>query len=77
MDECRCHSNSVFGASSLTRFHSNYVDQGTAVAQNLTFASGNSLIMRADDWTVLDPNGPGRNSVRIRSVKTYNTHVSV
>ncbi|KAJ3547126.1 hypothetical protein NM688_g5433 [Phlebia brevispora] len=55
----------------------NYVDQGTAVAQNLTFASGNSLIMRADDWTVLDPNGPGRNSVRIRSVKTYNTHVSV
>ncbi|KAF7794195.1 hypothetical protein EIP86_005327 [Pleurotus ostreatoroseus] len=33
--------------------------------------------MRADNWSHLDPNGPGRNSVRIRSNKTYTTHVVV
>lgn len=58
-------------------FSSNYVDQATAVAKNLTFASGDTLILRADDTTILDPNGPGRNSVRIRSVKTYTTHVAM
>lgn len=55
----------------------NYLDQNTAVSQNLTFASGNTLILRADSTTTLDPSGPGRNSVRIRSVKTYTTHVSI
>lgn len=33
--------------------------------------------MRSDDTTVLDPSGPGRNSVRIKSVKNYTTHVTV
>ncbi|KAL4250119.1 Glycoside hydrolase family 16 protein [Abortiporus biennis] len=55
----------------------NYVDQATAVAKNLTFASGNTLILRADSTTTLSPSGPGRNSVRIKSVKTYTTHVAV
>ncbi|KAF9445875.1 glycoside hydrolase family 16 protein [Macrolepiota fuliginosa MF-IS2] len=55
----------------------NYVDQATAMAQNLTFAGHTSSIIRADFKTVLDPNGPGRNSVRIRSKKTYTTHVAV
>lgn len=55
----------------------NYVDQATALAQNLTFASGNTLILRADSKTTLSSSGPSRNSVRIRSVKTYTTHVSV
>ncbi|KAJ3477504.1 hypothetical protein NLI96_g10422 [Meripilus lineatus] len=55
----------------------NYVDQATALAQNLTFASGNTLIMRADSRTTLSASGPGRNSVRIRSVKTYTTHAVV
>ena len=55
----------------------NYVDQATALADNLTFASGDTFIMRADSTTTLDPSGPGRNSVRIRSVKTYTTHVAV
>nr|AHI42991.1 endo 1,3-beta glucanase [Phanerodontia chrysosporium] len=55
----------------------NYVNQATAVAKNLTFASGNTLILRADDTTVLSPSGPGRNSVRIRSVKAYTTHVAI
>lgn len=60
-----------------TRGRVNYVDQATALAQNLTFASGNTLILRADSKTTLSSSGPGRNSVRIRSVKTYTTHVSV
>ncbi|KZS90843.1 2 beta-glucanase [Sistotremastrum niveocremeum HHB9708] len=45
----------------------NYVDQPTAQAQNLTFASGNTFIMRADFTSTLNPSGPGRNSVRIQS----------
>ena len=56
---------------------SNYVDQATALDQNLTYAHGDTLIMRADNWSHLDPSGPGRNSVRIRSNKTYTTHVVV
>ncbi|KAF5344996.1 hypothetical protein D9756_011303 [Leucocoprinus leucothites] len=56
----------------------NYVDQSTAVSQGLVNqASSTSFIVRADDRTVLNPNGAGRNSVRIRSKKTYTTHVAV
>ncbi|KAI0081946.1 putative laminarinase [Panus rudis PR-1116 ss-1] len=54
-----------------------YVDQNTAVSQNLTFAQGNTLILRADSKTKLAPSDPGRKSVRIRSIKTYTTHVAV
>ena len=55
----------------------NYVDQATALAQNLSFASDTSFIMRADSFTVLDPNGPGRSAVRIKSNNAYSTHVTV
>ncbi|KAL0949940.1 hypothetical protein HGRIS_009965 [Hohenbuehelia grisea] len=55
----------------------NYVDQATARAQNLTFGSGNTFILRADHTTTLSPGGPGRNSVRIRTNKAYTTHVAV
>ncbi|TFK39334.1 putative laminarinase [Crucibulum laeve] len=55
----------------------NYVDQNTARSQNLTFASDSSFILRTDFKTVLNPSGAGRNSVRIRSKKTYSTHVAV
>ncbi|KAG1765439.1 glycoside hydrolase family 16 protein [Suillus occidentalis] len=44
---------------------------------NLTYATGNTFIMRADDTTVLTPSGPGRNSVRIRSNRQYTQHVVV
>ncbi|THG97271.1 hypothetical protein EW026_g4685 [Hermanssonia centrifuga] len=54
-----------------------YVTEETALALNLTYASGDTLIMRADDTTILDPDGPGRNSVRIMSVNNYTTHVAV
>lgn len=55
----------------------NYVDQATALSKNLSYANGDTFILRADDTTVLSASGPGRDSVRIRSVKTYTTHVSV
>ncbi|KAF5313915.1 hypothetical protein D9619_013046 [Psilocybe cf. subviscida] len=54
-----------------------YVDQGTSRSQNLTFASSDTFIMRTDFKSTLNPNGPGRNSVRIKSQKTYTTHVAV
>ena len=78
MDECESFYIS-FQNFVLTQSpsNSNYVDQDTAVAKNLTIARGDTLILRADDTTVLDPNGPGRDSVRIRSKKTYTTHVVV
>jgi hypothetical protein len=54
----------------------NYVNQQTAQSQNLTYASSNSFILRAD-FTNVVRSGSGRNSVRIRSKRTYTTHVAV
>ncbi|KDQ51418.1 glycoside hydrolase family 16 protein [Jaapia argillacea MUCL 33604] len=54
-----------------------YVDQTTALADNLTYVSTDTLIMRADYTTVLTASDPGRNSVRIKSVNTYTTHTVV
>jgi hypothetical protein len=48
-----------------------YVDKPTAISENLTFAKDDTFILRADDKTVLHPQGPGRKSVRLRSVDTY------
>ena len=61
----------------LGRSHRNYVDQATALAQNLTYASGDTLILRADDTTVLSASDPGRNSVRLQSNNVYSNHVTV
>ncbi|KAF8556871.1 2 beta-glucanase [Imleria badia] len=55
----------------------NYVDQQTALDLNLTYATSNTFIMRADHTNALDPNGPGRDSVRIRTKNQYTTHVAV
>ncbi|KAF7320860.1 Glycoside hydrolase family 16 protein [Mycena chlorophos] len=56
----------------------NYVDQATAVADNLTYASDNTFIMRADFTTVIsDSSSTGRNSVRIRTNAAYTTHAAV
>ncbi|OJA16778.1 hypothetical protein AZE42_03308 [Rhizopogon vesiculosus] len=54
-----------------------YVDQATAQSLNLTYATTDTFIMRADDTTVLTSTDPGRNSVRIRSNNQYTTHVAV
>jgi len=55
----------------------NYVDQATSIKQNLTYASQDTFILRTDFQSVLNPNGTGRNSVRIRSKKTFTTHVAI
>jgi len=55
----------------------NYTDQAFALAQNLTFVSSDTLVMRADYKTVLSASGPGRNSVRIQSNKQWSTAVTV
>ncbi|KAH9938888.1 laminarinase [Epithele typhae] len=55
----------------------NYVDQGTAMSKNLTYASGDTFILRADHTTTLSSSGPGRDSVRLQSNKQYTTHVTV
>ncbi|EPS93808.1 endo-1,3-beta-glucanase-like protein [Fomitopsis schrenkii] len=54
-----------------------YVSQATALADNLTYVSSDTLIMRVDDTTTLSSTGAGRNSVRIKSNAQYNYHVVV
>ncbi|KZT57967.1 glycoside hydrolase family 16 protein [Calocera cornea HHB12733] len=49
----------------------NYVSQATALADNLTYTSSDTFIMRADYTTTLTASGPGRNSVRIQSNNAY------
>ncbi|KAK7047373.1 hypothetical protein VNI00_006604 [Paramarasmius palmivorus] len=55
----------------------NYVDAATARSQNLTYASGDTFILRSDSSTVLSPSGPGRNSVRLQSNKQFGTSVMI
>ncbi len=55
----------------------NYVDAATSAAQNLTYASSNSFIMRADHTSVLSASGPGRNSVRLKSNKAFTNGVAM
>ncbi|KAF7975332.1 hypothetical protein HWV62_9769 [Athelia sp. TMB] len=55
----------------------NYVDQSTAVADGLVSSTANTFKMGADSTTVLNASGAGRNSVRIKSVDSYTTHVAV
>ncbi|KAF9526028.1 2 beta-glucanase [Crepidotus variabilis] len=55
----------------------NYVDQSTAQSQNLTYASGNTFILRANFKDVVSGSSSGRNSVRIESKKRFTYHVTV
>ncbi|RPD78818.1 hypothetical protein L226DRAFT_521027 [Lentinus tigrinus ALCF2SS1-7] len=55
----------------------NYIDQPTALASNLTFASDDKFVMRADFQNVVQPPARGRNSIRIRSNKAYDEAVVV
>ncbi|CAE7094276.1 unnamed protein product [Rhizoctonia solani] len=55
----------------------NYVDQSTAQRLNLTYANGNTFIVRADFTTTLSASGPGRNSVRVISNKQWDNHVEI
>lgn len=56
---------------------SRYVDASTAASQNLTYASGDHFVLRADYKKTLSSSGPGRDSVRIQSNKRYTTSVMV
>ncbi|KAF9475567.1 2 beta-glucanase [Pholiota conissans] len=55
----------------------NYVDEKTSRQQNLTYASDDTFILRADHKSVVKSTARGRNSVRIISKKTYTTHVAI
>ncbi|KIY72517.1 glycoside hydrolase family 16 protein [Cylindrobasidium torrendii FP15055 ss-10] len=54
-----------------------YVDKATALAKNLTYASGNSVIIRADSTTYLDPAGAGRATIRLKSNRDFTNGVTV
>ncbi|KAG2050252.1 glycoside hydrolase family 16 protein [Suillus hirtellus] len=54
-----------------------YVNRTTAERLNLTYATSDTFILRADDTTVLGVNDTGRNSVRIRSNRRHREHVVV
>ncbi|KAJ7233290.1 glycoside hydrolase family 16 protein [Mycena haematopus] len=56
----------------------NYVSEDTARDKNLTFASDDTFILRADSTSVIrHSSNTGRDSFRIRSNKAYRTHVAV
>ncbi|KAK7470139.1 hypothetical protein VKT23_001579 [Stygiomarasmius scandens] len=55
----------------------NYVDAATAQKLNLTYATEDRFIARADSTTVLDPDGLGRNSFRMQSKREYGNGVMV
>ncbi|KAK0232388.1 2 beta-glucan [Armillaria nabsnona] len=55
----------------------NYVDVATSQSQNLTYASDDTFILRADDTTVLNADGPGRNSVRLQSNNQYGSNTAM
>ncbi|KZS86937.1 endo-1,3(4)-beta-glucanase-like protein [Sistotremastrum niveocremeum HHB9708] len=52
-----------------------YVDEATARSDNLSYAIGDSFVIRADYTSVLAASDPGRNSVRLKSKTAYTTHV--
>ena len=60
-----------------THGYVNYVNQTTAQKNDLVQVSGTNFTLRADDQNVPGPNASGRDSVRITSQKSYNTHVAV
>ncbi|KAF5369067.1 hypothetical protein D9758_002924 [Tetrapyrgos nigripes] len=54
-----------------------YVDQASALNQNLTFVSGDHFVIQPDFTNTLDPNGAGRDSNRIQSNQAYETAVMI
>ncbi|KAE9401830.1 glycoside hydrolase family 16 protein [Gymnopus androsaceus JB14] len=72
-----------FSDSDPTHGRVNYVNATVAKEANLAFVSdsgwgpGSTFIARADYTTVLDPDGPGRNSVRMSSNQFFNSSVVV
>ncbi|KAI0066078.1 hypothetical protein BV25DRAFT_1912879 [Artomyces pyxidatus] len=55
----------------------NYVDQPTALQANLSYATGEKFVMRADDWSTVPASARGRDSIRIVSNDAYEDAVFV
>ncbi|KAI5118460.1 hypothetical protein M0805_006279 [Coniferiporia weirii] len=55
----------------------NYVDQNTALSKNLSFASEDVFVMRADSTNVVGASARGRDSIRITSHNSYTDAVIV
>ncbi|KAH0828177.1 2 beta-glucan [Lanmaoa asiatica] len=55
----------------------NYVSKSTAQSAGLYSVSQNAVTLRADDTTILNPAGPGRNSFRLMSNSQYTNHVAI
>ena len=76
MDACKprqsCNLSKI-----ISSFDRTYVDQDTSKELNLTYAFRDTFILRTDAKTVLDPSGPGRNSVRIMSKNQYTSHIAM
>lgn len=71
---------SFLRANVLTRLqvtHNNeyvtYLNKDAAVREGLVQNRNGQLYVGVDSWSHLDPNGPGRKSVRMRSNKSYNS----
>ncbi|KAI0315874.1 endo-beta-glucanase [Amylostereum chailletii] len=60
-----------------THGYVNYVSKSTAQSKGLVSVSGSNFTLRADDTSVPSSSASGRDSVRIQSQKSYNTHVTV
>ncbi|KAI3614040.1 glycoside hydrolase family 16 protein [Moniliophthora roreri] len=67
----------VVGIADPTHGRVNYVGPWTAQAENLTFATDDTFILRADYKSKLGTTGPGRNSVRLHSRKLYTEAVII
>ena len=50
-----------------------YLNKADAVSNGLVQNRNGQLYIGVDSWSHLDPNGPGRKSVRMRSNKSYNS----
>jgi len=50
-----------------------YLNKDAAVREGLVQNRNGQLYVGVDSWSHLDPNGPGRKSVRMRSNKSYNS----
>ncbi|KAH9033134.1 glycoside hydrolase family 16 protein [Lactarius hengduanensis] len=55
----------------------NYVSQAEARNKNLAYAHREKFVMRADDWSIVDPSARGRDSIRISSQNAYDEAIFV
>ena len=74
---CKCAVRWCLLKSPDTQRCRNYLDYKTAKSKGLVSVNGDTVTLRADSTTVLNPNGPGRDSFYLKSNEQYNTHVAV